>query len=324
MPLLQRFPLISTTSPSSAGLALSNLFGNCDFEVRRSDESKLRVSINFCALSQVGLMYGAYGAPMSAALEPCKAYVQGIPLSGGGQQAVGRVHTTISPADGAIVSPGEDVRLRYSDDFDHLVLIIKPAAVLDKLSALMGDTPIGPMRMTKTVDYRKGQAMAQRRLVNFVAQELTKGELPAAALEELQQAVIVSFLCTNENNFSDLLSRDPKDCAPSQVRLAEGYIEANWDRPISIEKLASVTNTSARSLFRSFEKARGYSPMAFVKQVRLRHARQMLAVAGRDASVTSIAYICGFGNLGHFSNDYFRCFGEHPSDTLQLSKGHLS
>ena len=324
MTLLQQFPLISTTSPLSAGLALSGLFGNCDFEVRRSDESQLRANINFCALSQLGLMYGAYGAPLSAALEPCKAYVQGIPLSGGGQQAVGRVHTVISPADGAIISPGEDVRLRYSGDFDHLVLIIKPAAVLDKLGALMGDTPVGPMRMTKTVDYRKAQSMAQRRLVNFVAQELTKGELPAAALEELQQAIIVSFLCTNDNNFSDLLRRRPKECAPSQVRLAEDFIEANWDRPISIEKLASVTNTSARSLFRSFENARGYSPMALVKQVRLRHARQMLATAGADASVTSIAYICGFGNLGHFSNDYFKCFGEHPSDTLRASKGYPS
>jgi hypothetical protein len=219
-------------------------------------------------------MYGTYGIPVSATLRHCKAYVQGIPLSGAGHQTVGRFQTTISTQNGAIISPGEEVRPRYSGDFDHLVLIIKPAALLDKLAALLGDVPCGPMRMIKGVDYGNRASAAQRRLVCFLAQELTRAELPMLALEELEQAIIIAFLCTNDNNFSALLKADPNDCAPSQVRRAEEFIEDNWDEAITIEKLVDVTNTSARSLFRSFEKARGYSPMALVKRVRLRHARQ--------------------------------------------------
>jgi transcriptional regulator GlxA family with amidase domain len=50
--------------------------------------------------------------------------------------------------------------------------------------------------------------------------------------------------------------------------------------------------------------------------VRLRHAREMLATPDHETSVTSVAFVCGFGNLGHFARDYRETFGERPSETL--------
>jgi transcriptional regulator GlxA family with amidase domain len=50
--------------------------------------------------------------------------------------------------------------------------------------------------------------------------------------------------------------------------------------------------------------------------VRLRHAREMLGAGDPEASVTSVAFVCGFGNLGHFARDYRETFGERPSETL--------
>jgi transcriptional regulator GlxA family with amidase domain len=35
--------------------------------------------------------------------------------------------------------------------------------------------------------------------------------------------------------------------------------------------------------------------------------------------VTTVSSACGFGNLGHFAKDYFKIFGERPSDTLARS-----
>ena len=46
----------------------------------------------------------------------------------------------------------------------------------------------------------------------------------------------------------------------------------------------------------------------------------MLAMPQANASVTGVAYACGFGNLGHFATDYQQKFGERPSDTLRASK----
>lgn len=105
-----------------------------------------------------------------------------------------------------------------------------------------------------------------------------------------------------------------------QVRRAESYIEAHWNEQISIEKLSRATAASARSIFHHFKISRGQSPMSFVKDVRLQHAREMLQQAGSSHSVTDTAVACGFGNLGHFSSDYFKRFNELPSETLRRSK----
>lgn len=105
-----------------------------------------------------------------------------------------------------------------------------------------------------------------------------------------------------------------------QVRRAEEYIETHWNQPITIACLARATAASARSIFYHFKSSRGQSPMSFLKQIRLAHAREMLEKSGVGRSVTEIAIDCGFGNLGHFAGDYFKRFGERPSDTLKRSK----
>jgi transcriptional regulator GlxA family with amidase domain len=107
---------------------------------------------------------------------------------------------------------------------------------------------------------------------------------------------------------------------PWQVRRAEAYIEAHWDQAITVETLAEVAGTSARTLFHAFKLSRGQSPMAFVKQVRLARARQMLENPHLRCSVSSVAFACGFGNLGHFARDYAQRFGETPSRTLGRAK----
>jgi transcriptional regulator GlxA family with amidase domain len=88
-----------------------------------------------------------------------------------------------------------------------------------------------------------------------------------------------------------------------------------------VEALAALTNSSVRSVFHAFKEYRSYSPMNFVKQVRLRRARQMLVIPSDELSITNIALICGFGNLGHFANDYFNVFDEKPSATRKQFKG---
>jgi transcriptional regulator GlxA family with amidase domain len=118
-----------------------------------------------------------------------------------------------------------------------------------------------------------------------------------------------------------LLDAEPYDSAPWQVRRAEDYIEAHWNSPITVEKLAEVTNTSARSIFRAFKASRGYSPMAFAKKLRLKRARAMLQFPKSVSSVIGVAFSCGFSNLGHFAKDYRLEYGEAPSTTLKRSKG---
>jgi AraC-like DNA-binding protein len=59
------------------------------------------------------------------------------------------------------------------------------------------------------------------------------------------------------------------------------------------------------------------TPMTFIKQTRLRLARQKLCNPGRKMTVASVASQCGFKNHSHFSGDYRNEFGELPSETLK-------
>jgi transcriptional regulator GlxA family with amidase domain len=66
-----------------------------------------------------------------------------------------------------------------------------------------------------------------------------------------------------EHHHSHKLEGDSLGSAPWQVRRAEEYIRANWDKPVTIEALAAAANTSVRSLFHSFRQARWHSRAGF-------------------------------------------------------------
>jgi AraC-like DNA-binding protein len=218
------------------------------------------------------------------------------------------------------------MRLEYSSDFQHLILRIKPERLVRTLSRLIGRPVDPPLKMEAGTGPLPAVGAAQRRLLEYVVRELDRddGPLPELVLAELEQALVVSYLTCNRHNYSHLLEGSTKAVAPWQVRRAEEYVEQHWDQPVTVEALALVGKASVRSLFDSFRKSRGISPMAFVRQVRLRHANEMLRNAGPETSVTSVAFACGFSNLGHFARYYNAAFGEHPSSTLRsaLSGDH--
>ncbi len=203
------------------------------------------------------------------------------------------------------------------------MLKIDRDALINKCRAVTGKPPRGDLKFQPVANSRTPEATYLRRLLMFIVDQLgsSEGSVPPLALAELEQSVIVSFLCANRHDESHLLDREPVGTAPWQVRRAEEYIEAHWDQPITVEALAVATRASARSLFHFFKASRGYGPMVFVKQVRLRHARRMLMVPDETTSVTNVAFDCGFTNLGHFAKDYGKCFGELPSETLNRTKG---
>lgn len=219
---------------------------------------------------------------------------------------------------GVVGGPGTSMALRYSPDFEHLILTIKPQAVTRKLSALIGRPVDPPLNMT-AFDKVTPRASATQRLLEFVAEEFDRNSAPMSELvaAEFEQALILSYLCNNRHNYSLFLDDAPRAAAPREVRRVEEYVASNWDQPITIEALALVANASVRSLFYSFKKSRGVSPMTFVRQVRIRQARAMLSSGEPGISVTSVALACGFSNLGHFARYYHGAYGERPSDTLR-------
>ena len=140
-------------------------------------------------------------------------------------------------------------------------------------------------------------------------------------LREMDQSIRIAALYGMPNNFTDLLYREEKAVAPWQVKRVEEWIDAHWRGPVSIENLAEVSGSSVRSIFAAFKRSRGYTPMDYLKRVRLHAARGMLLVAQLGATVTGIGLACHFSNMGHFAREYQQQFGEMPSETLRRTRG---
>jgi|JRYI01.1.fsa_nt_gb AraC-like DNA-binding protein len=316
---LEIYNVLRTRNPDELHERLSPLYAVSSFDLPRSKVG-FDATLNHCRLEDVGVSFARYGAPVRIRLVNTDFFTQGFGIRGSGEATSDGKVFKVGGGRGGSAGPGATAQLDYRAGLEHIFLRIDPAALHRKLSALLGNPSSRPL--TLDGHYDPSALAGQLRLLRFVISELDRGAeaLPAVCLAELSQSLIVAYLYANQHNYSESLNAKSLSAAPWQVLRAMEFIEANWDRPLSIETLAEITGVSARSLFATFRKARGCSPMAFVRHVRLRRAREFLSEPGADTTVSAVVSACRFSNPGHFSKLYFDCFGELPSETLSRGR----
>ena len=225
------------------------------------------------------------------------------------------------PGDSLITMPGQVRTYDFGQNFSQTMVTIDPLALNRKLTALLGKKPGRKLEFSLNSEFSRAHNHQLQGLVDLYMRYLgDTNPLPPFLHQQMEETIVVAFLSANEHNYSRFLQDDAACAAPRTVRLAEEYIEANWDRSISIEELAEVTNTSARSLFRSFQQTRRYSPRTFAKIVRLRHARAALESAEPETTLTAIAFRFGFLSPGRFSADFRKVFGEDPAAVFKNAR----
>ncbi|WP_063781850.1 helix-turn-helix domain-containing protein [Bradyrhizobium viridifuturi] len=315
---LQSFQHVRTSHVGALEAAVWRHYPGAKFDINDRDRT-LDAVANRCQLGSIALAYARNRARLRIEIPSLEVYALLFAFKGSARGVIGRGSVDIDADRGLIGSPFERAHLDYGAEFEHFLLSVNPRALCAKLEALTGAPLKAPPVFAPAADFQRPDTENLRRLFTFLVDQLDRGNYPLHPLAsaEFEQAMIVSFLRANDNNYSVLLRRSLPSAASWQVHRAEAYIEANWQQPLTIEALAAVTGVSARTLFHSFRKSRGYSPMDFVKRVRLNHARRMLQDTRNATSVTDVAFTCGFGNLGHFSGYYRRAFGEPPSATLR-------
>jgi AraC family ethanolamine operon transcriptional activator len=99
------------------------------------------------------------------------------------------------------------------------------------------------------------------------------------------------------------------------------YLGATKTHAVTLPELCRVVRTSARTLTRVFHDAFRISPARYLRLRRLGQVRAHLRRGvPRPETVTSAALRFGFSELGRFSVEYRRLFGESPSTTLRLRR----
>ena len=89
------------------------------------------------------------------------------------------------------------------------------------------------------------------------------------------------------------------------------YIQANLCRAISRRELARLASLSETRFHYVFKNATGLAPMAYVRQIRMKRAQELLIRS--DRPIGEIAPLAGYPDLFHFCKSFKKSFGITPN-----------
>ncbi|GAB2837198.1 AraC family transcriptional regulator [Streptomyces daliensis] len=138
---------------------------------------------------------------------------------------------------------------------------------------------------------------------------LTK-DAPALVRDERLTAAVTAVARRAAVTAPTGLLRAPSERAGRQAaRRARALLDETCPEPVTAESLAEAAGCSRFALYRAFRAAYGLAPSDYQRQLRLRHARTLLA-AGTPPS--EAAAVTGFADQAHFSRWFQRVYGITP------------
>jgi len=108
----------------------------------------------------------------------------------------------------------------------------------------------------------------------------------------------------------------------NSITAAIAFMRQELDQPLTVRDLAEAVSMSESGFAHLFKATMGDSPLQFLKQMRLEHARKSLL---SGANVSEAANSVGYASLSHFISEFRRHFGESPKAYAQrLRDLHLA
>jgi AraC-like DNA-binding protein len=159
---------------------------------------------------------------------------------------------------------------------------------------------------------------AAGRLAATVPDTLAHPEVARAMEQELVR-VMVGCLTDGMN----IGTRSHRHARIPVMQRFERLLAENPDSPLYLSEICAAIGASARTLRCQCQEHLGMSPHRYLWLRRMNLVRRALAQA--DPAVTSVTQLAtghGFWELGRFSVEYRRLFGESPSATQRREPGH--
>jgi len=97
------------------------------------------------------------------------------------------------------------------------------------------------------------------------------------------------------------------------------YMNQNFDKPITLNEVASLANMSDAAFSRFFKQRTGNTFIDSLTEIRLGHASRMLI--DTTQSVAEIAYHCGFNNISNFNRIFKKKKSCTPKDFRESFSG---
>lgn len=234
----------------------------------------------------------------------------------------GRERFEIKQGRASLINPTDHVAMNWEQGCRKLILRIDRAG-LERFAESWFDTYLGkPLIFNNGLAWSAAQSRSLRALVNLIVNdfECDMGVLSTReAQRHFEDSLFTALLVSQPHNHSHL-NHDRSPAVPRAVKRVEAYIEAHAGDDITIADLVEVGGVSTRTLFESFRKFRGLTPMQMLRRHRLEQVRSALLKPGQSLSVTELAMQWNFEQLGRFAQYYRSVYGELPSDTLRRGR----
>jgi AraC family transcriptional regulator len=104
----------------------------------------------------------------------------------------------------------------------------------------------------------------------------------------------------------------------SRMRLLDEFIDAGLDGPLGVPAMAQLLGLSEGYFMRAFKNATGKSPHSYLIDRRLAKARALMQDCA--ATLTEIAYRCGFNSQAHMATVFKQRLGVSPAQLRKSSR----
>lgn len=109
--------------------------------------------------------------------------------------------------------------------------------------------------------------------------------------------------------------------APWQMRKIERYIRSHLADPLRLNELADHVCLSVSHFCRAFKDSFGATPHAYVVQLRLELAQELMLTT--EEALCQVALACGFADQAHLSKLFRRKLGDSPSAWRRRNRAEL-
>ena len=104
----------------------------------------------------------------------------------------------------------------------------------------------------------------------------------------------------------------------NRIRPIYRFIDQHYQRKITLEEVAALSNLGREAFCRFFKKATGNTFIEFLNQYRISQAKRLLLM---NKNVGETCFACGFESLSYFNRIFKKVTGENPSG---FKKRHLT
>lgn len=124
------------------------------------------------------------------------------------------------------------------------------------------------------------------------------------------QEDLCAWISTALNEFIELVYSSQDARKVSQIRPAINYIDANYNKPITLADVARASHLSVSRLAHIFKEQMGVTIIDYLTSVRIERAKQLLLAT--DQNCTEICFEVGYNNQSYFTRTFKGFVGMTP------------